>query len=59
MISISSMFRDPVLRDAFQRAERDDGCAYAVPAPVDPVLNGGSSVQVDNMPPAFAGRQYA
>lgn len=38
---LSSMFSDPMVRAAFQRAERDNGAAFAIPAPKAPVLNGG------------------
>ena len=41
-IPLSSLFTDPRLRAAFARAERDDGAAYAIPAPQTPVLNGGA-----------------
>lgn len=30
---LSSLFHDPAVRQAFQRAERDDGAAFAVPSP--------------------------
>lgn len=41
-VLLSSLFRDPRVRDAFARAERDDGAAYAVPASPKPVLGGGA-----------------
>ncbi len=42
--SLSSMFKNPKLRAAFERAERDNGNAYAIPAPKPPMLNGGEAV---------------
>lgn len=41
-IPLSRLFRDPKLRAVFERAERDNGAAFAVPAPKKPVLNGGA-----------------
>lgn len=43
-ITLSSMFRDPVVRRAFERAERDSGNTFAVSAPKQPVLVGGEAV---------------
>lgn len=43
MLNLSELFRDPALRDAFARAERDGGNAFAVPASPRPVLTGGSA----------------
>ncbi|SEL38908.1 hypothetical protein SAMN04515666_103600 [Bosea lupini] len=39
---LSSLFRDPALRRAFERAERDDGAAFAVPAPKPAPISGGA-----------------
>lgn len=45
---LSSLFRDPALRRAFERSERDDGAAFAVPAPKPaPVSGGAVKVLVD------------
>lgn len=45
---LSPLFRDPVLRRAFERLERDDGSAFAVPAPKPaPVSGGAMKVLVD------------
>ncbi|WP_167579467.1 hypothetical protein [Roseibium algicola] len=44
--SLSSMFKNPALRAAFERAERDNGNAYAIPAPKLPKLSGGAAVKV-------------
>ena len=42
---LSSLFRDPVLRRAFERAERDLGQAFTIPKPEPkPVLTGGAAV---------------
>lgn len=40
--SLSSLFRDPALRRAFERAERDDGQAFALPPPKPAPINGGA-----------------
>ncbi len=42
-ITLSSLFRNPAVRDAFERAERDNGAAFAVPVPKAPVLTGGAA----------------
>lgn len=44
---ISRLFRDPALRAAFERAERDNGSAFAVPPAPQPVLAGGAARQVE------------
>lgn len=41
---LSSMFSDPMVRAAFQSAERDNGAAFAIPAPKPPVLAGGAAL---------------
>lgn len=47
-LPLSSLFRDPALRRAFERGERDNGAAFAVPAPKPaPVLGGAAKVLVD------------
>ena len=45
-IDLSTLFRDPELRRAFAKAERDNGNAYAVPAPKSPALTGGGAVEL-------------
>lgn len=40
---LSSLIRDPAVRAAFERAERDNGQAFAVPTPRAPVLAGGAA----------------
>jgi hypothetical protein len=42
-IPLSSLFTDPRVRDAFRRAERDHGAAFAVPAPSPHLLGGGAA----------------
>lgn len=42
-ISLSSLIRNPAVRDAFQRAERDNGAAFAISTPNAPVLIGGAA----------------
>lgn len=43
---LSTLFRDPFVRRAFERAEKDGGASFAVPAPRRPVLSGGAAVRV-------------
>jgi hypothetical protein len=45
-IQISSLFRNPALKAIFEKAERDNGAAFAIPAPKAPVLSGGAAVRV-------------
>lgn len=45
-INLSSLFRDPDLRRAFVKAERDSGFAFAIPAPIKHDLLGGARVEV-------------
>lgn len=42
-IPLSSLIRDPFVRAAFIRAERDGGSAMVAPAPNGPVLVGGEA----------------
>jgi hypothetical protein len=42
---LSNLIRDPMVRDAFRRAERDSGAAYAVPAPKPPKLTDGAAAK--------------
>jgi len=42
-ISLSSLFRNPAVRDAFERAERDNGAAFVILAPKSPTLGGGAA----------------
>ncbi len=55
---LSSLIRDPIVREAFQRAERDFGQTFAIPdeptAPALPrraphVLDGGAAEPVDEL----------
>jgi hypothetical protein len=41
-IPLSNLFTDPVVRSAFERAERDGGDTFAVPAVPPRVLDGGA-----------------
>lgn len=45
-IPISHLIRDPMVRRAFERAERDDGHSFALPATPRPRLPGGASVKL-------------
>ena len=45
-IILSNLFTNPALKAAFNRAERDQGFAFAVPAPKKPVLSGGAAARV-------------
>ena len=40
---LSELFRDPALRAAFERVERDNGNAFAIPAKPKPVLTDGAA----------------
>lgn len=42
-VRLSSLFTNPALKAAFERAERDNGAALAGPAPKAPVLAGGAA----------------
>lgn len=42
-IRLSNLFTNPTVKAAFERAERDNGCALVVPAPKSPVLAGGAA----------------
>ncbi|TCN30147.1 hypothetical protein [Sinorhizobium americanum] len=42
-IPLSALFCDPIVRAAFERAERDDGSMFAVANPDLPVLTGGEA----------------
>lgn len=43
---VSHLFRDPVLRAVFERAERDGGATFVIADPKPPVLTGGASVRI-------------
>jgi hypothetical protein len=43
---LSDLIRDPIVREAFRRAERDFGQAFAVPTDRPQVLNGGAAERV-------------
>jgi hypothetical protein len=42
-LPIADLTRDPVLVAFFRRTERDNGNAFAIPAPRKPVLTGGEA----------------
>jgi len=43
---LSSLISDPVVRAAFERAERDYGQAFAIPSDPPRVLDGGAAESV-------------
>ncbi|MCQ1778225.1 hypothetical protein NOJ05_13540 [Neorhizobium galegae] len=43
---LSSLFSNPALKAAFERAERDNGAALVVPAPVGPRFIGGAGASL-------------
>jgi hypothetical protein len=45
-IRLSSLFTNPALKAAFERAERDNGAALVVPAPREPQLTGGAALEL-------------
>lgn len=45
-VRLSSLFTNPALKAAFERAERDNGAALVVPAPRDPQLTGGAALEI-------------
>jgi hypothetical protein len=45
-IRLSDMFRDPVLRAFFERSERDNGSAIAIPVPRSPRSPAGAGRQL-------------
>jgi hypothetical protein len=46
---LSSLIRDPIVREAFQRAERDYGQTFAIPDEPPAVLDGGAAERVDEL----------
>jgi hypothetical protein len=46
---LSDLIRDPVVREAFQRAERDYGQTFAIPDEPRPVLDAGTAERVDEL----------
>lgn len=45
-IRLSSLFINPVVKAAFERAERDNGAALVVPAPRPPRFIGGAGASL-------------
>ncbi|SCX00734.1 hypothetical protein DSM25558_0169 [Agrobacterium sp. DSM 25558] len=46
-VRLSSLFTNPALKAAFERAERDNGAALVVPAPRQPKFIGGAAVSIE------------
>jgi hypothetical protein len=44
---LSSLIHDPFVRSAFERIERDQGFAFAVPPPPAPELDGGAAESIE------------
>lgn len=47
MFNISALIKNPMVKAAFERAERDNGAASAKPDPKSPVLVGGAAKVVE------------
>ncbi|WP_074067572.1 hypothetical protein [Rhizobium gallicum] len=45
-IRLSSLFSNPAVKAAFERAERDNGAALVVPDPRDPRFIGGAGASL-------------
>jgi hypothetical protein len=45
-IRLSDLFRNPAVKAAFERAERDNGAALVVPAPRGPRFIGGAGASL-------------
>lgn len=46
MIKLSEMFRNPALKAAFEKAERDNGNEFAVRRTVNPKFLGGAAASL-------------
>lgn len=46
-ISLSDLFTDPMLRQVFRDAERDQGFAFAIPSPDEPDLYDGAEAEME------------
>lgn len=46
--TLADLFTDPALRRVFRDAERDQGFAFAIPDPVDPLLSGGAEAEMED-----------
>lgn len=55
-IPLSSLFRDPFVRDAFRRAERDGGGCLVIPAGRPPRLGPGAAQRVPELAEPEGGR---
>ena len=47
-IPLSQLVRDPALKRFFQRGERDNGAAFAVPAPKPLPVTGGAVRELEH-----------
>jgi hypothetical protein len=47
VVRLSTLIRDPVVRAAFERAERDYGQTFAIPDDPPHTLNGGAAEPVE------------
>ncbi len=45
-IRLSSLFTNPAVKAAFERAERDNGAALTIPAPREPKFIGGAGASM-------------
>lgn len=45
--TLSSLIRDPFVRAAFERVERDQGFAFAVSPAPEPELDGGAANKIE------------
>ncbi len=46
---LSSLIQDPIVREAFLKAERDYGQTFAIPDDPPQVLDGGAAERVDEL----------
>lgn len=46
LVRLSSLFTNPAVKAAFERAERDNGAALTVPAPIGPRFIGGAGASL-------------
>lgn len=45
-VRLSSLFINPAVKAAFERAERDNGAALTIPAPREPQFIGGAGASL-------------
>lgn len=46
IVPVSQLIRDPLVRSAFERAERDNGSAFAIVV-IEPVLSGDAAAEME------------